>query len=293
MRLLPRLIGILVAAFIAAPLLIVVPMSFSTAPSLEFPPPGYWLGYYAAYFTDERWTQPTINSLVIAFGTMLLTMLLVTPATFAVVRHRFLGRGIANLMLTMPMAMPHIVLAIGYYSYLGDLRLTQTHVGVIIAHTALSVPVAFLILSANLKGFDRNLERAAMSLGATPLRTFWHVTLPVLRPGFAISALFAFIQSFDETVVALFISGRESETLPRKMFESIRMQADPVISVVSTLLFAAVVLVVLMPVLWKAVRKRRSPTGTNTVARDDGAATAGTAPSDINPCAPTRVQLEA
>ena len=115
-----------------------------------------------------------------------------------------------------------------------------------IAHSALSIPVAFLVITAALKGFDRNLERAASSAGAGPLRTFWWVTLPVLRPGILIGALFAFLHSFNEAVVAIFIAGRDASTLPKKMFESIRLESDPVIAVVSTLLTGAVLAGVLI-----------------------------------------------
>jgi putative spermidine/putrescine transport system permease protein len=121
------------------------------------------------------------------------------------------------------------------------MRLNGTHLGVIIAHAALSVPVAFLVICAALKGFDRTLERAAMSAGAGPLRTFWFVTLPVLRPGLLIGAMFAFLHSFNESVVAIFIAGGDAATLPKKMFESVHLQSDPVIAVVSTLLTGAVV----------------------------------------------------
>jgi putative spermidine/putrescine transport system permease protein len=256
-----RWLGIAVVVFIAAPLVIVVPMSFSDARSLQFPPPGYWLGYYRAYFSDVTWLLPTWNSILIAAATTVLTMILVVPATFALVRHRFRGKSIADLMMLMPLAVPHIVMAVGYYSYFGDMGIVHTHLGVILAHTCLSVPIAFLVLSANLKGFDRTLERAALSLGASPTKTFIHVTLPILRPGLIISALFAFIQSFDETVVAIFISGRNAETLPRKMFDSIRQEADPVIAVISTLLFLAVVIGVTAPLLAARIRGRRAPLG--------------------------------
>ncbi|KGE02447.1 ABC transporter permease [Rhizobium sp. YS-1r] len=251
-----RWAGFIVVLFIAAPLVIVVPMSLSNASSLQFPPPGYWLGYYRAYFTDPNWLVPTWNSILIATATTILTMALVVPATFALVRHRFRGKGFADLMMLMPMAVPHIVMAIGYYSYFGQLKLVHTHLGVILAHTCLSVPIAFLVLSANLKGFDRNLERAAQSLGASPTRTFLHITLPILRPGLIISSLFAFIQSFDETVVAIFISGRDAETLPRKMFDSIRQEADPVIAVISTLLFFVVLIGIAAPYFVGALRSR-------------------------------------
>jgi putative spermidine/putrescine transport system permease protein len=252
-----RILGVLVVIFIAAPLVIVIPMSFSEARSLQFPPPGYWLGYYRAFFTDMRWLQPTYNSIIIASATTVFTMALVIPATFALVRYRFAGKNIADLMMLMPLAVPHIVMAVGYYSFLGNLGFVHTHLGVIIAHTCLSVPIAFLVLSANLKGFDRTLERAAQSLGASPAKTFIHVTLPILRPGIIISALFAFIQSFDETVLAIFISGRNAETLPRRMFDSIRQEADPVIAVISTLLFVVVLVALATPLVLKTLRERR------------------------------------
>jgi putative spermidine/putrescine transport system permease protein len=246
----PLVLAILVAVFLAAPLVIVVPMSFSSAISFEFPPPGYWLGYYRAYVHDDAWLGPTANSLVIALGTMALTMLLVIPASFGYVRYRFAGKGFANQLIMLPLIVPHVVTALGYYGFLASLRLNGTHLGVIIAHSVLSVPVAFLVVCAALKGFDRNLERAAMSAGAGPLRTFLWVTLPVLRPGIMVGALFAFLHSFNEAVVAIFIGGRDAATLPKKMFESIRLESDPIIAVVSTLLTGAVLIGVLIPLFF-------------------------------------------
>ncbi len=239
-------LAVLVALFLLLPIAIVVPMSFSTAISFEFPPPGYSLGYYAKYFTSEEWLQPTLNSFVIALGATALTMLLVVPAAFGYVRYRFRGKAFVNLLMMAPLIVPHVVSAVAYYGFLGRVRLTGTHLGVIVAHGVLAVPVAFLVITATLKGFDRNLERAAMSSGAGPLRTFLHVTLPVLRPGMLVGALFAFLSSFNEAVVVIFIGGREASTLPKKMYESIRLESDPVIAVVSTLLVSAVVVGVLL-----------------------------------------------
>jgi putative spermidine/putrescine transport system permease protein len=239
-------LAVLVALFLLLPIAIVVPMSFSTAISFEFPPPGYSLGYYAKYFTSEEWLQPTLNSFVIALGATVLTMLLVVPAAFGYVRYRFRGKSLVNLLMMAPLIVPHVVSAVAYYGFLGRVRLTGTHLGVIVAHGVLAVPVAFLVITATLKGFDRNLERAAMSSGAGPLRTFLHVTLPVLRPGMLVGALFAFLSSFNEAVVVIFIGGREASTLPKKMYESIRLESDPVIAVVSTLLVSAVVVGVLL-----------------------------------------------
>ena len=240
-RHLPLAVASLVALFLIAPMAIIVPMSFSTAISFEFPPPGYWLGYYTGYFHSDAWIAATANSFLIALGAMVLTMLVALPAAFGYVRYRFRGKNAMNLIVMLPLIVPGVVSALGYYGFLSRIHLVGTRTGMIMAHSVLSIPVAFLVISAALKGFDRNLERAANSAGAGPLRTFLYVTLPVLRPGIAVGALFAFLHSFNEAVVAIFIAGRDASTLPtKKMFESIRLESDPVLAVVSTLLTGAV-----------------------------------------------------
>jgi putative spermidine/putrescine transport system permease protein len=251
-------LGLIAAVFVVAPILIVVPMSFSTANSLEFPPPAYWLGHYRTFFINVTWTGPTINSFVIAIGTTLITMALVTPAAFGMVRYRFMGRSLINLLLLTPLVVPHIVMAVGYYSYFGRVGLLQSYLGVMLAHSCLTAPLAFLTLSAGLKGFDRNLERAAQSLGAPPIVAFFTVTMPVLRPAVLVSALLAFVHSFDETTVALFISGRDVATLPKRMFDAIRLQADPVLSVAAAFLFGLVLLGFGLNAMWRLRPRDRS-----------------------------------
>ena len=246
-RYVPLVLALLAAIFLVAPMAIIVPMSFSKAISFEFPPPGYWTGYYAQYFSSHSWLEATANSFIIASGSMALTLIAALPAAFGFVRHRFYGKSVLNLVMLVPIIVPAVVSALGYYSFLSPLRLVGTHAGMILAHSVLSIPVAFLVITAALKGFDRNLERAG------PLRTFLWVTMPVLRPGILIGALFAFLHSFNEAVVAIFIAGRDASTLPKKMFESIRLESDPVIAVVSTLLTGAVLLGVLLSLF---VRKR-------------------------------------
>ena len=245
------ILAILVALFLIAPILIIIPMSFSTAVSFQFPPPGYSLGYYRAFFGSHDWLEPTFNSFVIAGCSMVLTMLLVVPAAFGYVRYRFRGKSLFYLLMMAPLIVPHVVAALAYYGYLGALRLNGTIPGVVLAHGMLAVPIAFLVVSATLKGFDRNLERAAMSAGAGPIRTFLWVTLPVLRPGMMVAALFAFLFSFNEAVVSIFIAGRDATTLPKKMFESIRLESDPIIAVVSSLLIGAELLGVLTSVIFR------------------------------------------
>ncbi|WP_082056690.1 ABC transporter permease [Pseudomonas sp. 10-1B] len=248
-------LAVLIALFIAVPLLIVVPMSFSANASLQFPPSAYWLGNYQHFFSDINWMQPLFNSLLIGVATVVLTLLLAIPASFALVRHHFIGRNAFNLLLMLPMIVPQIVMALGYYMYFGSLGLTQSFTGIIIAHTCLGIPVATLIITAALKSFDNNLERAASSLGARSLTTFRLVTFPVLRPAILVAALFSFIQSFDETVIAVFISGRDTATLPRQMFNSFRMEADPVISAASSFLFIMVLACMLVPLATRLTKR--------------------------------------
>ena len=250
-RHIPLALASLAALFLVAPMAIIVPMSFSTAISFEFPPPGYWIGYYQQYFASEAWLAATANSFIIALGSMLLTLAVALPAAFGFVRHRLYGKDVLNLMMMLPLIVPAVVSALGYYGFLSGLYLVGTHAGMILAHSVLSIPVAFLVISAALKGFDRNLERAAMSAGAGPFRTFLYVTLPVLRPGILVGALFAFLHSFNEAVVAIFIAGRDAATLPKRMFESIRLESDPVIAVVSTLLTGAILAGVLASLLFR------------------------------------------
>ena len=249
LRSVPLVLAVGVAIFLIVPMAIIVPMSFSTAISFEFPPPGYWTGYYREYFSSYAWLDATANSFFIAFASMLFTLVVSLPAALGYVRYRFFGKGALNLLMLLPVIVPGVVSALGYYSFLSLARLVGTHLGMIIAHSVLSIPVAFLVIAAALKGFDRNLERAAMSAGAGPLATFAFVTLPVLRPGIAIGALFAFLHSFNEAVVAIFIAGRDAATLPKKMFESIRLESDPVIAVVSSLLTGTVLAGVLASLL--------------------------------------------
>src|SRR5438067_9416532 len=124
------IVAVLIAILLAGPMFIVVPMSFSTAPSLEFPPPGFWLGYYRRFFSDPNWTGPVVNSFLIGFGTMALAMLLGAPASFALVRYQFRLRKLFLLLVLLPLIVPHIVMALGYYSYFGSLGLVQSMTGV-------------------------------------------------------------------------------------------------------------------------------------------------------------------
>jgi putative spermidine/putrescine transport system permease protein len=225
----------LVLAYLLFPIVVIIPVSFSSAVFLTFPPPGLSLQWYAKYFGRPAWTDATLLSLWVAACVMVLATVLGTAASFAMVWGNFRGKRLLNAVILSPLIVPGIVVAIAIYFFYSTLRVVGSPLALILAHTALAAPYVVVNVSATLYGFDRRLERAAMNLGANRWRTFWHVTLPVIRPGVMAGALFAFIASFDEVVVAIFIAGTGAVTLPAKMWEGVRMEIDPTIAAVATI----------------------------------------------------------
>jgi putative spermidine/putrescine transport system permease protein len=235
---LPALTVGLILAFLAAPIAVVVAVSFSSASYLTFPPPAFGLRWYAVYLSSDDWLRPTWLSLWVAAAVVVLATLLGTLAALGLARLPRPLRALASGLILSPLIVPTIVVAIGIYYAFSRLGLVSTPAGLILAHSCLAVPFVVTSVSASLKGLDPRLEQAALSLGATPRGTFFQVTLPLIRPGILVGALFAFITSFDELVVALFISGSGAVTLPRRMWDDLRFQIEPTIAAVSTLTIA-------------------------------------------------------
>ena len=230
------ILAALVLFYLVFPILVVIPLSFSAGTYLSFPPPGFSLRWYANFFGRTDWLGAASLSLWVGAAVMLLATALGAPAALALVRSDFRGKNFLTGFIISPLIAPVIIVAIGIYFFYARLGMVGNPVALVIAHTALAVPFVVINVSATLQGFDERLEQAAMNLGATPWRTFWQVTFPIIRPGVLAGALFAFISSFDELVVALFVSGTSAVTLPRKMWESIRFEIDPTIAAVSTML---------------------------------------------------------
>lgn len=229
------LVGLIIL-YLIFPILVVIPLSFSSARYLSFPPPGFSLQWYHKFFSRSDWLNAAWLSIWIGVSVMCLATVLGTAASLGLVRGRFRGRQTINTFLVSPMVVPSIIVAIGVYFFYARIGLIGHPIALIMAHTALAVPFVVVNVSATLYGFDERLEFAAMNLGANRWRTFWQVTLPIIRPGVMAGALFAFITSFDELIVALFVSGTGAVTLPRKMWDSIRFEIDPTIAAVSTIL---------------------------------------------------------
>jgi len=222
--------------FLILPTFVIIPISFSSAKFLQFPPQGFSLQWYADYFGSRTWVSATILSFQVAILTMLCATFLGTLASLALVRGNFKGKKLIYAMLLSPLVIPVIIVGVSLYYFFSWLHLIGTMWGLVMAHTCLALPFVVVNVTATLQGFDITLERAALSLGASRLTTFMKVTFPLIRPGVITGALFAFITSFDEVVIAIFITGSRAVTLPRQMWDGIRISINPTISAVASLL---------------------------------------------------------
>jgi putative spermidine/putrescine transport system permease protein len=234
----------LVLFFLMAPLLIVVPLSFSSSPYLQFPPPGWSLRWYAAYVQDHAWIDATLRSLKIGACTALLATLLGTLLAFGLVRGRFPGRSLANQLSLLPLIVPTIIYAVAAYSVFAQLKLIGDWRAIVLGHTVHAIPYVVIVVGAALRTFDETYELAAMSLGAGRMAAIWRVTVPQIRPALISGMFLAFISSFDELVVAMFLGGANM-TLPKKMFDNIVSEIDPTIAAVSVLQVALVTVLLL------------------------------------------------
>lgn len=233
----------LVLLFLILPILVIVPLSFNSEPFFSFTegmlklqPEAWSLRWYEQVFSDPRWLLAIKNSFIIGFFATLLATVLGTCAAVGLARDDMPLRRFITALLLSPMIVPLIITAAGMFFFYSSLNLAGSHLGVIIAHAALGTPFVIITVTATLTGFDYSLVRAALNLGATPLRVFFDVILPLIRPGVISGALFAFITSFDEVVVVLFMAGPQQRTIPRQMFSGLREQINPSILAVATLL---------------------------------------------------------
>jgi putative spermidine/putrescine transport system permease protein len=231
-----RAFCIAVLAFLLLPIAVIVPLSFSSSSFLVYPVPGWSLHWYRELFASPEWLRAARNSFIVAPAATLVATVLGTLAAVGLARARFPGKGLLLAVLIAPMIVPIVVVGVGTYLFFARIGLSDSYLGLIVVHAALGTPFVLTTVSATLQGFDLNLVRASRSLGASPLETFFRVTLPLIAPGVVSGALFAFATSFDEVVVTLFLAGPSQVTLPRQMFTGIRENITPVIAAVATLL---------------------------------------------------------
>ncbi|MEL6211409.1 MAG: ABC transporter permease [Pseudomonadota bacterium] len=226
----------IVMVLLVAPTLIVIPMSFSDSQYLEFPPTTWSTRWYAHYFGSEEWMAATATSLMAATLTMLIATPIGVMAAYGLHASQMpLGRWVFVLLIT-PMMVPLILVAIGAFYIYVKLQILYTMTGLVLAHSLLALPLVLIVTASGLKSYDMNQEMAARSLGASRAWAFLTVTLPQIRFSVVTAALLAFLTSFDEVVVAMFISGCENETHTRNMFNALRDQIDPTIASISTIM---------------------------------------------------------
>ncbi|MGF3022113.1 ABC transporter permease [Methylobacterium aquaticum] len=231
-----RLVSAAVLVFLVAPVLIVIPLSFNESAYFSYPMSGFSTRWYAALVSSEEWRLAVVNSFIIGLASTAIATVLGTAAAMGISRPSFPLRGFIMPLLISPMIIPIVVVAVSLYLVFAPLGLTSSHAGVILAHAALGTPFVVITVTATLMAFNWNLVRAAASLGAPPLMTFRRVTLPLIAPGVATGAVFAFATSFDEVIVILFIGGAEQKTIPRQMWSGIRDQINPSILAMAALL---------------------------------------------------------
>lgn len=238
-----RGLGLIVAAFLVSPLLIIVPISFSSSRFLEFPPPGLSLQWYEAYFTSNAWVAATLQSCGVAIVVAIVSLAIGSAAAMAFVRGSPRMRRVGYQLLLAPMIVPGIISAVALYFLFARLQLVNTSLALVIAHSVGTVPMVVLIVAASLQAQNIRLEHAAASLGASRIATIWRIVLPLIRPALIVAGFFAFLGSFDEFVFSLFLSGPNTMTLPIKMWSGIREEITPTIAAVSSLLIAFTIVV--------------------------------------------------
>lgn len=258
--------GILYAAsgavlfFLMAPILTIIPLSFNGGQFLTYPLDGFSTRWYADFLSSPEWMRALKNSFVIGGAATLLATILGTLAALGLSRADFRGKGLVMALLLSPMIVPLVITGVGFYFFFAPLGLTASYTGLILAHTALATPFVVITVGATLQGFDVNLARAAASLGADGVTTFFRVILPLITPGVASGALFAFATSFDEVVVVLMIGGPEQRTLPREMFSGIRENISPTVTAVATvMILLSILLLAVLELLRRRNERMRGP----------------------------------
>ncbi|GAW35374.1 inner membrane ABC transporter permease protein YdcV [Roseovarius sp. A-2] len=246
--------------FLITPILVVMPLSFNaqnfftfTPEMLRFDPAGYSLKHYHDFFTSSGWQQALRNSLAIAPVATLMSVSFGTLAAIGLSSEHVPFRRAIMAILISPMIVPLIISAAGMYFFYSRIGLQGTYFGVVLAHAALGIPFVIITVTATLVGFDRSLTRAAANMGADPVTTFFRVQMPLILPGVISGGLFAFITSFDEVVVVLFVGSANQQTLPWRMFTGLREQISPTILAVATIL--VVISIILLATL-EMLRRR-------------------------------------
>ncbi|EPC01469.1 ABC transporter permease [Litchfieldella anticariensis FP35 = DSM 16096] len=237
---------VLVLVFLILPVLVVIPMSFSDSRFLSFPPPGYSVRWYDTFFSNLGWMSAAKTSLTVAIATTLIATPVGVAAAYAINCSTHWSMRYLKIVLLLPLIVPIIIVAAGVFFIYAFSGMLHTISGLVMADVMLALPYVVTAVTAGLHGFDQTQEMVARSLGMNRFRSFMAVTLPQIKPSVITGAIFAFIQALDETMVALFISGGQNQTLTVRMFTALRDEIDPTIAAISTLLTATSFALVIM-----------------------------------------------
>ncbi|MFT0890829.1 ABC transporter permease [Pseudochelatococcus sp. G4_1912] len=231
-----RVINAFVLAFLLVPIFVVMATAFGGAPYPQFPPSDLTFKWFVRFFNSQELMSSVRLSLALSFCSTLIASIIGCLSALALTRYNFRGKPMVTASLLSPILFPTIVLGLALLIAFHRMGLAHTFTGLVAAHVVLITPFVIRLVSASLADFDISIEEAARNLGAGPLKTFFQITLPIIRPGLIAGALFGFVMSFDELVITLFLAGPGLETLPIRIFSYIQYSNDPTISAISTCL---------------------------------------------------------
>ncbi|GGK01436.1 ABC transporter permease [Pseudomonas matsuisoli] len=242
-------VNAVIAAFLLLPILFIVLLSFGSSQWLVFPPPGWTFKWYEQFFSNAQWMQSAFVSLKVALLTTVFATVLGLPTAFALVRGKFPGRDLLYALFTLPMIVPLVIIAVATYALFLKFGYTGTLTAFVISHVIVALPFTIISIINSLKLFDQSIEDAAVICGASRWQAILKVTFPAIRPGLVAGGLFAFLVSWDEVVLSIMMASPGLQTLPVKMWTTLRQDLTPVIAVASTLLIALSILIMLVAAL--------------------------------------------
>lgn len=248
----------LVLLYLVLPTLVIVPLSFSSESFLSFPPPGLSLRWYEAFASSVDYRLAIANSVKIGLPAALLATALGTLAALALVRGELRGRRALSALMLAPLILPQIILAIGLFPVMVRLGIAGSYPAILLGHTVVSMPLAFITVAAALRSYPPSYEVAAMTLGASRWNTFRHVTFPMVWPGMLVGFIFAFTFSFDELILAIFLTSPATRTVPRLLWEQLNYQMTPVIAAATCVLLGLTVVLLLAAAATAGRSGRRS-----------------------------------
>lgn len=241
-----KVLTFFICLFLVLPVVVIIPMSFGSSNYLEFPPRGFSLRWYQEFFTDSAWVSALLYSLRIAVFATLFSLILGILASEGLTRCEFKGKALLQQLYQLPMIIPVIVTAIALYRFETVIGLRGSTIGIILAHTLVCLPYVVSTVYSRRVSLDPNLANASQNLGASPVYTMFHITLPLIRPAILSGALFAFATSFDELVISMFLVSTTNNTLPKKIWDGVRSEIDPTVTSIASILIVIVTTIMII-----------------------------------------------